>query len=123
MITIHLKLSERTRGLVGRADLPRMTPHAVLVNTSRGPVVDEEALLEALHAGTIGGAGLDVYGAEPLPVDSPWRSAPRTVLTPHLGYVTEETLATMYADAVEDVLAFEAGEPVRVYGVEDGSGH
>ena len=78
VITIHLKLSDRTRGLVGREDLARMTSHALLVNTSRGPIVDEAALLEALHAGAIGGAGLDVFGTEPLPVDSPWRTAPRT---------------------------------------------
>ena len=122
VVTIHLKLSERSRGLIGRDDLARMTSSTLLVNTSRGPIVDEDALLEALQAGTIGGAGLDVFGVEPLPSDSPWRSAPRTVLTPHLGYVTGETFSIMYADAVADVLAFEAGEPVRVYGVEDGSG-
>ena len=123
VVTVHLKLSERTTGLIGRDDLARMTSTALLINTSRGPIVDEDALLEALHAGTIGGAGLDVYGTEPLPADSPFRSAPRTVLTPHLGYVTGETFAIMYADAVEDVLAFVAGEPVRVYGVEQGSGN
>ncbi|MCD2194113.1 D-2-hydroxyacid dehydrogenase family protein [Actinomycetospora endophytica] len=113
VVTIHMKLSRGSRGLVGREDLERMGPHAILVNTSRGPIVDEDALLAVLHAGSIGGAGLDVYGAEPLPVDSPWRSAPRTVLTPHLGYVTGRTLSTMYADAVEDIEAFVAGSPVR----------
>lgn len=116
VVTIHMKLSRGSRGLVGREDLGRMTSHAILVNTSRGPIVDEDALLEALHAGTIGGAGLDVYDIEPLPVDSPWRSAPRTVLTPHLGYVTEKTFTTMYADAVEDIEAFAAGSPVRELG-------
>jgi phosphoglycerate dehydrogenase-like enzyme len=113
VVTIHMKLSRGSRGLVGREDLARMTEHAVLVNTSRGPIVDEDALLEALRAGSIGGAGLDVYGTEPLPADSPWRSAPRTVLTPHLGYVTSETFTKMYADAVEDIEAFAAGSPVR----------
>lgn len=113
VVTIHMKLSRGSRGLVGPEDLGRMGAHAILVNTSRGPIVDEEALLEALHAGTIGGAGLDVFATEPLPVGSPWRSAPRTVLTPHLGYVTGRTLSTMYADAVADIEAFAAGTPVR----------
>lgn len=116
VVTIHMKLSRGSRGIVGREDLGRMTGHALLVNTSRGPLVDEDALLEALHAGTIGGAALDVYSVEPLPADSPWRSAPRTVLTPHLGYVTEKTFAEMYADAVEDIEAFAAGSPVRLLG-------
>lgn len=123
VVTVHLKLSERSRGLLGRDDLARMTSSTLLVNTSRGPIVDEDALVEALHAGTLGGAGLDVFGTEPLPVDSPLRTAPRTVLTPHLGYVTGESLTIMYADAVADIEAFAAGEPVRVYGVEDGSGN
>ena len=113
VVTIHMKLSRGSRGIVGGEDLARMTAHAVLVNTSRGPLVDEDALLAALHAGTIGGAALDVYGVEPLPADSPWRSAPRAVLTPHLGYVTEKTFARMYADVVEDIEAFAAGAPVR----------
>ncbi|MYR62812.1 D-2-hydroxyacid dehydrogenase family protein, partial [Streptomyces sp. SID625] len=91
VVTVHLQLSARTTGLLGRDELALMRPDALLVNTSRGPVVDEEALLAALHAGTIGGAGLDVHSIEPLPADSPWRTAPRTVLTPHLGYVTEGT--------------------------------
>lgn len=112
VVTIHMKLSEGSRGLVGRDDLALMTPDAVLINTSRGPIVDEDALLEALRAGTIGGAGLDVYGVEPLPADSPWRSAPRTVLTPHLGYVTSKTYTRMYADAVEDIEAYAAGAPI-----------
>jgi phosphoglycerate dehydrogenase-like enzyme len=84
------------------------------VNTSRGPIVDTDALLAALAAGTIAGAGLDVYDTEPLPVDHPLRSAPRTVLTPHLGYVTEDTYDTFFCDAVEDVLAYLDGAPVRV---------
>ncbi|WP_375487267.1 D-2-hydroxyacid dehydrogenase family protein [uncultured Jatrophihabitans sp.] len=122
VVTIHLKLSDRTRGLIGAEQLGLMKPDAILVNTSRGPIVDEDALLEALQRGSIGGAGLDVYSVEPLAADSPWRDAPRTVLTPHLGYVTEDTLTAMYRDAVEDVAAYERGEPVRVFEVEQGSG-
>ena len=113
-VSIHLVLSDRSRGLVTAADLARMKPTAYLVNTSRGPLVDEEALLDTLRAGRIGGAALDVYGVEPLPADDPWRSAPRTLLLPHLGYVTSEGYATYYADVVEDILAFAAGTPVRV---------
>jgi phosphoglycerate dehydrogenase-like enzyme len=107
-------LSDRTRGLVGRDELARMKPGAILVNTSRGPVVDESALLEALAEGRLAGAGLDVYDREPLPPDSPLRTAPRTVLTPHLGYVTRDTYRVFYGDAVEDVVAWLRGEPVRV---------
>jgi phosphoglycerate dehydrogenase-like enzyme len=120
VVTIHLKLSGRTTGLIGRVDLARMKPTALLVNTSRGPIVDEDALVEALHAGTIGGAGLDVFGTEPLPVDAPLRTAPRTVLTPHLGYVTEGTYAVFYRHAVEDIAAWAHGAPVRELAAEDG---
>lgn len=114
VVTIHLLLSRRTRGLIGADDLGRMKPTAVLVNTSRGPIVDQQALLDALHGGRIAGAGLDVFEAEPLPRDHPLRSAPRTVLTPHLGYVTRGTYEVFYGEAVEDVAAWVAGEPVRV---------
>lgn len=114
VLTIHTLLSKRTRGLVGADDLARMKPTAILVNTSRGPIVDQQALLDALHAGRIGGAGLDVFDAEPLPKDHPFRSAPRTVLTPHLGYVTRNTYEVFYREAVEDVAAWIAGEPLRV---------
>jgi phosphoglycerate dehydrogenase-like enzyme len=114
VVTLHLKLSDRTRGLIGAAELARMKPTALLVNTSRGPIVDEAALVEALHAGTIRGAGLDVYDTEPLPAGHPLREAPRTVLTPHIGYVTESTYAVFYGEALEDVAAWRAGEPVRV---------
>jgi phosphoglycerate dehydrogenase-like enzyme len=114
VVTIHLRLSDRTRGLIGAAELARMRPSAVLVNTSRGPIVDEPALLRALHEGTIAGAGLDVYDTEPLPPDHPLRRAPNTVLTPHLGYVTAGTYARYYEDAVEDVAAFARAAPVRV---------
>ncbi len=114
VVTVHLLLSRRTRGLIGAEDLGRMKPTAVLVNTSRGPIVEQEALLAALHAGRIAGAGLDVFDEEPLPPDSPLRSAPRTVLTPHLGYVTRGTYEVFYREAVEDVAAWAAGSPVRV---------
>ncbi|MGY1690319.1 D-2-hydroxyacid dehydrogenase family protein [Geodermatophilus sp. SYSU D01105] len=114
IVTVHLVLGEGTRGIVGRAELGRMRPTAILVNTSRGPVVDEAALVEALSDGRIAGAGLDVYDREPLPADSPLRSAPRTVLTPHLGYVTRRGYEVFYREVVEDVAAFLAGSPVRV---------
>jgi phosphoglycerate dehydrogenase-like enzyme len=114
IVTVHLVLSDRTRGLIGDRELALMKPTALLVNTSRGPIVDETALLAALEEGRIGGAGLDVYDREPLPADHPLRRAPRTVLTPHLGYVTEETYRIFYGQTVEDVEAFLAGAPVRV---------
>jgi phosphoglycerate dehydrogenase-like enzyme len=114
VISVHYKLSERSRGLVGAAEIAAMKPSAYLVNTSRGPLVDTDALLAALESGAIAGAGLDVYDTEPLPADHPLRSAPRTVLTPHLGYVTEDTYTTFFSDAVEDVLAYLEGAPVRV---------
>jgi phosphoglycerate dehydrogenase-like enzyme len=115
-VTIHLVLSRRTRGLVGAHELALMKPTAFLVNTSRGPIVDEDALLAALGAGTIAGAGLDVFDREPLPADHPLRSAPNTVLTSHLGYVTEETYRLFYEQTVEDIEAFLAGRPVHVIG-------
>lgn len=116
VITVHYKLSERSVGLVGERELGLMKPTAFLVNTSRGPIVDQDALLAVLHSASIAGAGLDVYDEEPLPGGHPIRMAPRTVLTPHLGYVTDDGYRTFYADAVEDIAAFAAGEPVRVLG-------
>ena len=91
-----------------------MKPSAYFVNTSRGPIVDTDALLAALESGSIAGAGIDVYDTEPLPADHPLRGAPRTVLTPHLGYVTEDTYEVFFDEAVEDVLAYLDGDPVRV---------
>jgi phosphoglycerate dehydrogenase-like enzyme len=114
VVTIHLVLSDRTRGLVGARELGLMRPTAYLVNTSRGPIVDEGALIATLHAGKIAGAGLDVYDEEPLPADHPLRRLPNTVITPHLGYVTEETYQIFYSQALEDIRAFLAGAPVRV---------
>jgi phosphoglycerate dehydrogenase-like enzyme len=114
IVTIHLRLSDRTRGLIGADDLALLKPTALLVNTSRGPIVDEQALVEVLRDRRIGGAGLDVFDVEPLPADHPLRSMPRTVLTPHIGYVTHETYRVFYADAVEAIAAFRAGDPIRV---------
>lgn len=113
VITIHLRLSERTEGLIGPAELGRMRPTAILVNTSRGPIVDEAALIEALEAGRIGGAALDVYDDEPLPADHPLRSTGRTVLSPHTGYSTDENLRRFYVETVEDIAAYQAGTPIR----------
>ncbi|WP_300605464.1 D-2-hydroxyacid dehydrogenase family protein [Trebonia sp.] len=116
VITVHYKLSERSAGLIGARELGLMKPTAFLVNTSRGPIVDEDALLASLHAGAIAGAALDVYDEEPLPGGHPLRVAPRTVLTPHVGYVTDDGYRAFYGDAVEDIAAFAAGRPVRVLG-------
>ena len=118
VVTVHYKLSARSVGLVGARELGLMRPTAFLVNTSRGPIVDSGALLAALHAGNIAGAGLDVYDEEPLPAGHPFRSAPRTVLTPHLGYVTDDGYRIFYTDAVADIAAFAAGRPVRVVGAD-----
>jgi phosphoglycerate dehydrogenase-like enzyme len=114
VITVHYKLSDRSAGLVGERELGLMKPTAFLVNTSRGPIVDTDALLAVLHSGAIAGAGLDVYDEEPLPGGHPLRTAPRTVLTPHVGYVTDDGYRTFYGDAVEDIAAFAGGRPVRV---------
>ncbi|PYM52969.1 MAG: hydroxyacid dehydrogenase, partial [Candidatus Rokuibacteriota bacterium] len=114
VVSIHLVLSERTRGLIGTRELGLMKPSAYLVNTSRGPIVDEAALVHALRSGTIAGAGLDVFHEEPLPLDHPLRHLPNTVITPHLGYVTEETYRVFYGQAVQDITAYLAGQPIRV---------
>jgi phosphoglycerate dehydrogenase-like enzyme len=114
VVSIHLVLGDRTRGLLGARELARMKPTAYLVNTSRGPIVDEAALVEAVRKGTIAGAGLDVYDEEPLPLDHPLRNLPNTVITPHLGYVTEEGYKIFYGHALDDVKGWLAGQPVRV---------
>ncbi len=114
VLSIHLILSDRTRGLVGARELAMMKPTAFLINTSRGPIVDETALLRTLKEKKIAGAALDVYGIEPLPPDHPIRKLDNVVLTPHLGYVAAENLAKMYQDAIEDVVAFLDGKPIRV---------
>jgi phosphoglycerate dehydrogenase-like enzyme len=112
--TIHLVLSDRTRGLIGARELGLMKRTAYLINTSRGPIVDEPALIQALRQGTIAGAALDVYDEEPLPLDHPLRQLPNTVITPHLGYVTVEGYKVFYSNVVEDIQAFLHGTPVRV---------
>jgi len=114
IVSIHLVLSERTRGLIGARELGLMKPTAHLINTSRGPIVDEAALIAALRSGKLAGAGLDVYDEEPLPLDHPLRNLPNTVITPHLGYVTAETYRIFYGHALEDVQAWLGGAPVRV---------
>lgn len=114
VVTIHLVLSNRTRGLIGAEELALMAPTSLLVNTSRGPIVDEAVLVDALRAGRIAGAALDVYDREPLSPDHPLLSLDDVVLTPHLGYVTEENYRLFYREAVEDTAAFLRGAPIRV---------
>jgi len=114
VVTIHMPLSERSRGIVGASELALMRPSAYLINTSRGPIVDEGALIEVLADGRIAGAGLDVYDTEPLPLEHPLRSMPRTLLLPHVGYVTGDAYEVFYRDAVADILAWADGEPLRV---------
>jgi phosphoglycerate dehydrogenase-like enzyme len=112
-ITVHVVLSQRSRGLVGRDDLARMKPTAYLVNTARGPIVDEAALLETLQQKKIAGAAVDVFSVEPLPTDHPFRKLDNIVLTPHLGYVTEEGFRNHYSQMVEGIDAWFKGEPLR----------
>jgi phosphoglycerate dehydrogenase-like enzyme len=114
VVSIHLILSERTRGLVGGPELAQMKPHAYLINTSRGPIVDEAALISALKNGRIAGAGLDVFDIEPPAPDHPLRLLPNVTLSPHLGYVTREMLAAFYSDSAEAVAAWLDGTPIRV---------
>jgi D-3-phosphoglycerate dehydrogenase len=113
-ITIHLILSQRTRGLVGAKELALMKPTAYLINTSRGPIVDEAAMLAALREKRIAGAGLDVFDIEPLPLDHPLRKMDNVVLTPHLGYVAEQNYRHYLAGVVDDIRGFLDGKPVRV---------
>lgn len=112
-ISIHMVLSPRSRGLIGADEIAKMKQGAILINTSRGPIVDEAAMLAALHAGKIT-AALDTYDREPLPTDHPLRSAPNTVLSPHLGYCVKETWDGFYPQMIENALAFMDGKPVRV---------
>ncbi|MFC4085996.1 D-2-hydroxyacid dehydrogenase family protein [Amycolatopsis samaneae] len=114
VLSVHLVLGDRSRGLVGAAELAAMKPTALLVNTSRGPIVDEAALVDALRRKEIAGAALDVYDAEPLPSGHPLRTLDNAVLTPHLGYVAHEVYQVFYRDAVEDIAAYQAGKPIRV---------
>ena len=116
VVSIHLKLSARTRGLIGAAEFALMKPSAIFVNTSRGPIVDEAALVAALERRQIRAAALDVFDREPLPPDHVLRRIDNAILTPHLGYVTEETLRNFYEGVVEDIEAWRAGTPIRLYG-------
>jgi phosphoglycerate dehydrogenase-like enzyme len=118
IVTVHLKLSPRTLGVIGAEELRLMKPTAYLINTSRGPIVEEAALIEALSKGAIAGAALDVFDEEPLPEAHPFRRIDRLIITPHLGYVTLENYRLYYGDAVEDVGAFLEGRPVRMLNPE-----
>ncbi|MFE6702325.1 D-2-hydroxyacid dehydrogenase family protein [Streptomyces sp. NPDC057718] len=115
-VSVHLALGERTRGLIGAAELALMRPTAYLVNTSRAAIVDTDALLAALRDGVIAGAATDVFDVEPLPADDPVRTAPRLLATPHLGYVSRANYETYYGQAVEDIRTFLDGQPVRRLG-------
>jgi phosphoglycerate dehydrogenase-like enzyme len=113
-VTIHVQLSPRTEGLIGAADLALMKPTAYLINTSRGQCVDEDALIAALRAKTIGGAGVDVFNEEPLPLDHPFRKLDNVVATPHLGYATMDNYKTFYAGMVGNIRAWLDGKPINV---------
>ena len=113
-VTIHLVLSDRSRGLVGAKELGLMKKSAYLINTSRGPIVDEKALIAVLNSKSIAGAGLDVFDIEPLPLDHPFRKMDNVVITPHLGYVSEQNYRKYFPDIVEDIRAWLDGKPVRV---------
>lgn len=113
-LSIHLVLSARTRGLISDAEFKQMKPSATILNTSRGPIIDEAAMIEALRSGTIAGAGLDVFDVEPLPKDHPLRSMDNVLISPHLGGRTKENFISRYQDCVEDVLAWLKQEPVRL---------
>ncbi|MCK3865507.1 D-2-hydroxyacid dehydrogenase family protein [Pseudomonas sp. B329] len=116
ILTIHLVLSERSRGLVDAQALAWMKPTAHLVNTARGPIVDEQALVQALSSGRLAGAALDVYAQEPLPTDHPFRRLPNVLATPHVGYVSEHNYRQFYQQMIEDIQAWADGVPIRVLG-------
>ena len=114
ILSVHLVLSPRSRGLVGAREIGLMKPSAILVNTSRGPICDTEAIVAALKEGRLAYAGFDVYDKEPLPIDHPLRTVPNVILTPHIGYVTEENYRSSYPQIVDNVTAFLDGRPIRV---------
>ena len=114
ILSVHLVLSPRSRGLVGAREIGLMKPSAILVNTSRGPICDTDAVIAALKAGRLAYAGFDVYDKEPLPIDHPLRQAPNVILTPHIGYVTDENYRSSYPQIVENIIGFLDGKPVRV---------
>jgi phosphoglycerate dehydrogenase-like enzyme len=121
VVSIHLVLSDRTRGLIGRREFGLMKPTAYLVNTSRGPIVDQAAMIEAVETNRIAGVGLDVYDTEPAPLDSPMRRLPRSIITPHLGYATAENYRAYYEKTVENIVAFLDGRPIRVINASSAS--
>jgi phosphoglycerate dehydrogenase-like enzyme len=121
VLSVHLVLGERTRGIVGARELALMKPTAILVNTARGPLIDEEALIKTLQERRIAGAGLDVFTHEPLADDSPLRTLPNVVLTPHQGHNVMEFYTVAYTDAVENIAAFIAGKPIRILAAERNS--
>ncbi len=114
VLSVHLVLGERSRGIVGARELALMKRSAILVNPARGPIIDEAALIEALRSKRIAGAGLDVYAVEPLPPQHPLRTLPNVVLTPHLGYGVREFFEVAYGDTVENIEAYLAGNPIRI---------
>ena len=114
VVSVHVQLSDRTRGLVGARELSLMKPASYLINISRGPIVDEASMIQELTSGAIAGAGLDTFDIEPLPPDHPLLGLSNTVLTPHLGYVTEDGYRVRYTQVVEDIRAFTSGESIRV---------
>lgn len=122
VVTIHQRLSERSIGLIGREQFAQMKPTAVFINTSRGPMVDEAALIEALREGRILRAGLDVFHTEPLPADSPLRSVPNLVLSPHMGFITEEVFRAFYRQLLENLEAWLDGKPIRLVDAEMAAG-
>jgi phosphoglycerate dehydrogenase-like enzyme len=113
VVSIHLRLGERTRGLLGARELALLKPTAFLVNTSRGPIVDEAALIDVLERRRIAGAGLDVFDVEPLPLDHPLRRLPNAILTPHIGYVSRDGYTAYYQQLVESIEGWLDGNPVR----------
>ena len=116
ILTVHLVLSDRSRGLVNAQALGWMKPGARLVNTARGPIVDEQALIQALESGRLAGAALDVFAEEPLPLDHPFRRLPNVLATPHVGYVSEQNYQQFYSQMIEDILAWANNAPIRVLG-------
>jgi D-3-phosphoglycerate dehydrogenase len=123
IVSLHVVLSDRTRHIVGRQELESMKPGSYLVNTSRGGLVDTQALIDVLRHGPLAGAGIDTFDIEPLPADHPLRGIPNAILTPHLGYTVEETLAAFYGYTVENITAWLAGAPLRVLTPEHPRGH
>jgi phosphoglycerate dehydrogenase-like enzyme len=116
VLSVHLVLSERSRGLVDAQALAWMKPSALLVNTARGPIVDEAALISALERGRLAGAALDVFEQEPLPLDHPLRRLPNVLATPHVGYVSQQNYRQFFAQMIEDIQAWAAGQPIRQLG-------